>query len=136
MQYVLRKKRSKKIKSNKASFKFDGDSKIAFAMAEARVRGLIPIDRDEKLINDHYIAYTSYIGRTKYGEFDFATEITVTGQYGQGLLTIVVYSNEESILSGFFYEVLSDVKNAVQITKERVHVAERTCPESGATLEM
>ena len=138
-EWILMSLKKGKIKSNKANFKFDGDPKVAFAMAEARVRGLIPIDRDERYVGehgDHYIAYASYIGRTKYGEFDFATEITVTGHAAHGLLTIAVYSNEESILSGFFYEVLQDVKKNVEITKETVHVAEQMCPECGGKLDM
>jgi len=135
-EWILMSLKKGKIKANKSHFKFDGDPKVAFAMAESRVRGLIPIDRDEKFVNEHYIAYASYIGRTKYGEFDFATEITVTGHYAQGLLTIAVYSNEESILSGFFYEVLQDVKKNVEITKETVHIAEQTCPECGGSLDM
>ena len=101
------------------------------------MRGLIQIDRDERFFEDGtYIAYSSYIGRTKYGDFDFAVEIMATGQYGQGLLTISVYSNEEAILSGFFYEVLEEVKKSIEITKEKVHVAEKVCPECGAKLDL
>ena len=104
-------------------------------MAEARIRGLIPLDKDEKIIEDTYIACGCYIGRTKYGEFDFAAEIIVSGKQNEGLLTIVVYSNEEAILSGFFYEVLQDVKQHIEITQEKIDVADQACPECGGQLD-
>jgi len=134
-EWIMMALKKGKIKSNKAHFKFDGDPKLAFAMAESRVRGLIPIDRDEKFIDEHYVAYASYIGRTKYGEFDFATEITVSGHAAQGLLTVAVYSNEEAILSGFIFEVMQDVKKHIEITKE-IDVVDQACPECGGTLDM
>ena len=137
-EWILMSLKKGKIKSNKASFKFDGDPNVAFAMAEQRVRGLIPIDRDERFVGehgDHYIAYSAYIGRTKYGEFDFATEITASGYAGQGLLTVAVYSNEEAILTGFIFEVMQDVKKNIEITQE-IDVVDKACPECGGMLDM
>jgi hypothetical protein len=134
-EWILMSLKKGKIKGNKASFKFDGDPKVAFNLAESRVRGLIPIDRDEKFVNEHYIAYSAYIGRTKYGEFDFATEITVTGHAAQGLLTVAVYSNEEAILTGFIFEVMQDVKKNIEITQE-IDVVDKVCPECGGVLDM
>ncbi|WP_287585423.1 hypothetical protein [Candidatus Borrarchaeum sp.] len=137
-EWILMSLKKGKLKSNKASFKFDGDPNVAFAMAEQRVRGLIPIDRDERFVGehgDHYIAYSAYIGRTKYGEFDFATEITASGYAGQGLLTVAVYSNEEAILTGFIFEVMQDVKKNIEITQE-IDVVDKACPECGGMLDM
>ncbi len=137
-EWILMSLKKGKLKSNKASFKFDGDPNVAFAMAEQRVRGLIPIDRDERFVGehgDHYIAYSAYIGRTKYGEFDFATEITATGYAGQGLLTVSVYSNEEAILTGFIFEVMQDVKKNIEIIQE-INVVDQACPECGGMLDM
>ncbi|MHA2062282.1 MAG: tetratricopeptide repeat protein [Candidatus Sifarchaeia archaeon] len=123
------------IQKNISSFKFRGDLKTAFIVAEARVRGLLQLDRDEQFFGNSYIASACYIGRTKYGKVDFATEITVCGKENEGLLTIAVYSEEDAILSGFFYEVLEDVRKSVEIFEERIKVVDEACVECGARLK-
>lgn len=134
-EQILMSLRKGEIRKNTSSFKFRGDLKTAFIMAESRVRGLIQLDRDERFINAHYIASACYIGRTKYGKFDFATEFTVCGKENEGLLTIGVYAEEEAILSGFFYEILEDVRKSVEIIEERVNVVDETCPECGGKFD-
>jgi hypothetical protein len=134
-EQVLQSLKKGEIQKSISSFKFRGDLKTAFIVAEARVRGLLQLDRDERFFGNSYIATACYIGRTKYGEVDFATEITVCGKENEGLLTLAVYSEDEAILSGFFYEVLEDVRKSVEIFEERIEVVDEACVECGARLE-
>ena len=134
---IMAKLRSGELKSSKSSIKFKGDAKAAFQVAVNRVVGLIAVEKDEKMIGNTYFGYACYIGKTKYGQFSFATEITVTGRSGENnVLTLTVYSNEERILTGFFQEVFSDVRQHVQITEERPEVAAHACPNCGAQLDL
>ena len=134
-EQILMSLRKGEIHKSTSSFKFRGDLKTAFIVAEARVRGLVQLDRDERFIGNNYIASACYAGRTKYGKIDFATEITVFGKENEGLLSIAVYSEDDAILSGFFYEVLEDVRKNVEIFEERVKVVDEACVECGTRLE-
>ena len=134
-EQILMSLRKREINKSTSSFKFRGDLKTAFIVTEARVRGLVQLDRDERFIGNIYIASACYIGRTKYGKIDFATEITVCGKENEGLLTLAVYSKDDAILSGFFYEVLEDVRKSVEIFEERIEIVDEACVECGAKLE-
>ncbi len=135
---IMSKLRSGGFRSNKSSIKFKGDAKAAYQVATKRVKGLILVEEDEKMIGDTYFAYACYIGKTKQEKFGFATEITVTGRSGGGdnVLTIAVYSNEDYILSGFFQEVFSDVAQHVKVIEQKPEIAEAICPNCGGELNL
>ena len=49
--------------------------------------------------------------------------------------SLFIYSEDDAILSGFFYEVLEDVRKSVEIFDERIKIVEESCVECGARLE-
>ena len=94
------------------------------------------MDRSEQTFDDGvYLGYTSYLGKTKYGEKRFAAEILVSGTTEGGTLTITVYSDDERILSGFFVDVMESVREHIEVLEERTCPV-ATCPKCGANLAL
>lgn len=110
---------------------FESDPKIVFKMAIRRVSGLILIDKCEEEIDDSYLAYACYIGRTKYKNFKFAVEINVSARNRRGILSIITYSDEERILTGFFAELMRDLKKHIKVVEEKEQEIINTCKECG-----
>jgi len=122
---------------NSASFKFQGTPRTVFQLARTRVSTLIPSDFDERdLEDDGYMAYTCVVGKTKYGDSKFAAEIQVSGNPAGGVLTIHVYSDDERILSGFFVDILTDVRQHVELLEESSTIRPTTCPACNAPLDL
>jgi len=132
---VFKKLKFGSLKRNCASFKFKGLPNTAFALAEARLKGLKSVDKSEQEYPDgSYLGYACYIGETKFGTKQFATEIQASGLEGAGILTLTVYSDDERILSGFFADIMPEVREHIQVFEEQVcQVA--TCPKCGAGID-
>jgi uncharacterized repeat protein (TIGR01451 family) len=121
---------------NCASFEFSGGARSVFMMANARLSGLIPVDHSEHEYEDGvYLGYSYYVGETKYGKNQFASEIQVSGTPSGGVLTLSIYSDDERILSGFFVDVLDDVRKHVEILEEKMCPV-ATCAKCGASLSL
>lgn len=103
-------------------------------MAENRVRHLKLIERDEKVIDGIYCGYCCYFGNAKYGGYYFATTFVVSGSETQGRLTLTVYSNHSDIFTGYFHEVLEEVRKHVETT-QGISVIIGKCPECGGELD-
>lgn len=126
--------KSDSLSRNCSSYQFSGKPEIVFSLAEARLRGLQSLDRSEQTFEDGvYLGYTSYLGKTKYGEKKFAAEILVSGTIEGGTLTITVYSDDERILSGFFVDVMENVREHIEVLEERTCPV-ATCPKCGGNL--
>ena len=119
---------------SRMSFHFNGPPKTAMALAEQRVRQLIQIDRDEKVVEGTYCGYACYMGNAKYGGYMFATEICVSGTETHGQLTVSVYSNEQAIVSGYIHEVMEDVRKHIETTSE-IALLTGKCPECGGEID-
>lgn len=104
------------------------------ALAEQRVRQLVQIDHDEKVVEGTYCGYACYMGNAKYGGYMFATEIFVSGTEAHGQLTVSVYSNEQAIVSGYIQETMEDVRQHIQTTSE-ITLLTGKCPECGSEID-
>lgn len=121
---------------NSASFKFAGSPSMVFSMASSRIVGLEPVDKTEQTIGEEgYLAYTCVVGKTKYGDKKFAAEIQVSGIPTGGVLTLNVYSDDETILSGFFMDIMPEVRQHVQILEENNKLKPTNCPNCNAPLD-
>lgn len=128
--------KSDSLSRNCSSYQFSGRPETVLSLAEARLRGLQAFDRSEQTFDDGvYLGYTSYLGKTKYGEKRFAAEILVSGTTEGGTLTITVYSDDERILSGFFVDVMESVREHIEVLEERTCPV-ATCPKCGANLAL
>ncbi|MHA1936145.1 MAG: DUF2341 domain-containing protein [Candidatus Thorarchaeota archaeon] len=133
---VFSRLKSGSLARNCASFEFSGGARSVLKMAEARLRGLTPVDQTETEYEDGtYLGYSCYVGQTKYGESQFASEIQVSGIPSGGVLTLTVYSDDERILSGFFVDVMHDVRKHVEILEEKVCPV-ATCSKCGGNLDL
>ncbi|MHA2153523.1 MAG: hypothetical protein ACXAAQ_16250, partial [Candidatus Thorarchaeota archaeon] len=133
---VFSRLKSGSLARNCASFEFSGNPSLVLQMAEARLKGLVPADRTENEFADGtYLGYSCYVGQTKYGEHQFASEIQVSGTLSGGVLTLSIYSDDERILSGFFVDVMHDVRNHVEILKEKMCPI-ATCPKCGGNIDL
>jgi hypothetical protein len=131
---VFKKLKFGSMKRNCSSFKFSGPPKTVFALAEARLKGLAPVDRSEDhFVEGTYLGYSCYVGQTKYGEEFFAAEIQASGTQGNGVLTLTVYSEDERILSGFFADILPEVRKHIEVLEEQ-SCSLSTCPKCGANI--
>jgi uncharacterized repeat protein (TIGR01451 family) len=120
---------------NCMSFEFSGNSKTVFELAEIRMKGLAPVDKTEKTTEDGtFLSYACYVGETKYKKDYFAVEIQISGLLDAGTLTLTVYSNEESILSGFFTDIMSNIRQQIQILDEKACPI-ATCPKCGGNID-
>lgn len=132
---VFKKLKFGSLKRNCASFKFNGNPKTAFALAETRLKGLNPVDRSEDSYSDGtYLGYSCYVGETKFGEEQFAAEIQASGTDSAGVLTLSVYSDDERILSGFFADIMPEVREHIEVLEEQVCPI-ATCPKCGADID-
>ncbi len=121
---------------NCASFEFSGGARAVLKMAESRLSGLTPVDHSENEYEDGvYLGYSYYVGETKYGESQFASEIQVSGTPSGGVLTLSVYSDDERILSGFFVDVMHDVRQHIEIINERMCPI-ATCSKCGGNIDL
>ena len=121
---------------NCSSFEFKGEPRVVLHMAEARLSGLVPIDHSEYETDDKvYLGYACYVGQTKYENQFFATEIQVSGRPHGGILTITVYSEDKRILSGFFVDIMYDIRRHIEILEERVCPI-ATCPKCGGAIDL
>ncbi|MFX1368891.1 MAG: hypothetical protein ACFFAY_09860 [Promethearchaeota archaeon] len=50
-------------------------------------------------------------------------------------MTITIYSDDDRILSGFFVDILQDVRNHIQILEERLCPI-ATCAKCGANIDL
>ena len=109
---------------------------MVLKLAQARLVGLTPIDESEQRFEDDlYLGYAYYVGETKYGEYKFAIEIQVSGTSQGGVLTISVYSDDERILSGFFVDIMYDIRQHIEIIEEKMCPI-ASCPKCGANIDL
>ncbi|MCF2137878.1 MAG: DUF2341 domain-containing protein [Candidatus Thorarchaeota archaeon] len=121
---------------NCSSFEFSGNARAVLKMAEARLSGLTPVDHSEHEYEDGmYLGYACYVGQTKYGESQFAAEIQVSGTPQGGVLTVSIYSDDERILSGFFVDIMYDIRQHIEIIKEKMCPL-ATCSKCGAPIDL
>ncbi|MHA2022033.1 MAG: hypothetical protein ACTSWQ_00045 [Candidatus Thorarchaeota archaeon] len=132
---VFKKLKFGSMKRNCSSFKFAGPPKTVFSLADSRLKGLAPVDRSEDVFNDGtYLGYSCYVGQTKYSEEFFAVEIQASGISGNGVLTLTVYSEDDRILSGFFSDVLPEVRKHIEVLEEQT-CSLATCSKCGASID-
>ncbi|MHA1481274.1 MAG: hypothetical protein ACTSQZ_07620 [Candidatus Thorarchaeota archaeon] len=125
------------LQRNSASFDFSGDPAMVFQLAKSRVAALIPADKMEQNVGENqYLAYICVVGKTKFGENKFAAEIQVSGNPKGGVLTLNIYSDDERILSGFFVDIMTEVRQHVQILKENSEITPTKCPHCSAPLDL
>ncbi|MGY5870999.1 MAG: zf-TFIIB domain-containing protein [Candidatus Thorarchaeota archaeon] len=125
------------LQRNSSAFKFAGAPEVVFSYANARVASLVPVDKTQQNVGvDNYLAYTCVVGKTKYADKKFAAEIQVSGNPAGGILTLNVYSDDERILSGFFVDIMSDVRQHVQILEENNKIRPTNCPNCNAPLNL
>jgi len=79
------------------------------------------------------MAYACYFGNAKYGGYYFATTIIVSGTERNGRITLTIYSNDPSIVTGYVQEVIDDVKAHLETT-QGITVITGKCPECGRQL--
>jgi len=133
---VFARLKSGALSRNCASFEFTGGARSVLKMAESRLKGLTPIDQGEHDYEDGtYLGYSYYVGETKYGEGQFASEIQVSGTPSGGVLTLSIYADDERILSGFFVDVMHDVRQHIEIIKEKMCPV-ATCSKCGGNLDL
>jgi predicted RNA-binding Zn-ribbon protein involved in translation (DUF1610 family) len=92
-------------------------------------------DVEENVGTEHYLGYACFVGQTKYGSGKFAAEIQVSGVPKGGVLTLSVYSADERILSGFFVDVMIDVRQNVEILEETSKTKPTICSNCGASID-
>jgi hypothetical protein len=120
---------------NCKSFAFHNKPEIVFKLALSRFRGLEPVDySEEHLKGDVFLAYACYVGKTKYSEEYWATEIQVSGSGDSGLLVLTSYADNETILSGLLADIMHEVGNQIELAEGRV-CSVATCPKCGANLD-
>ncbi|MCF2138088.1 MAG: hypothetical protein K9W43_12730 [Candidatus Thorarchaeota archaeon] len=121
---------------NCSSFEFVGEPRVVLHMAEARLSGLIPVDHSEYENEEKvYLGYACYVGQTKYEDALFAAEIQVSGTPKGGILTITIYAEDKRILSGFFVDIMYDIRRHIDIIKERMCPI-ATCPKCGGSIDL
>lgn len=116
------------------SFEFKGSPRMAFATAENRVRSLTLVERDEKTIDGGYCGYACYFGNAKYGGYYFATTMIVSGTERGGRITLTIYSNEPTIVTGYVQEIMEDVRKHI-VSTQGITVLTGECPECGGELD-
>lgn len=127
---------SKEMKVNKAHILFEGSTVQAFQVAKNRVRSLTIIDEDSEEQEGLIVSYACYYGKTKYKNFRFVVEILASGTETEGALTIVGYSDEASLLTGFFADLLEDIKKIIKITEESAVSEPLKCSGCGAPIDL
>ncbi len=133
---VFKRLKSGALSRNCSSFEFKGSPRTVLKLAEARLTGLTAVDRTEDEYEDGvYLGYSCYVGQTKYGESQFAAEIQVSGAADGGVLTISVYSDDERILSGFFVDIMYDIREHIEILKEKMCPI-AACPKCGGNIDL
>ena len=133
---VFARLKSGSLTRNCTSFEFSGGVRAVLKMAESRLRNLTPVDYSEVEYEDGvYLGYSYYVGETKYGEYQFAAEIQVSGTPSGGVLTLSVYSDDERILSGFFVDVMHDVRQHIEIIEEKMCPV-ATCSKCGGNIDL
>ncbi len=132
---VFRKLKFNALARNCASYQFRGNAKTVFVLAQSRLVGLQSVEKTEQELEDGtYLGYACYVGQTKYGEQQFAAEIQVTGRPGTGLLTLTIYAEDERILSGFFVDIMTEIRKHIEIIEEQACPI-ATCPKCGANID-
>ncbi|MHA1771585.1 MAG: DUF2341 domain-containing protein [Candidatus Thorarchaeota archaeon] len=133
---VFARLKSGSLSRNCSSFEFTGEPRVVLHMAEARLSGLVPVDHSEETYdNGVYLGYACYVGQTRYGKYQFAAEMQVTGSTRGGVLTISIYSDDPRILSGFFVDVMYDIREHIVILEERMCPI-ATCPRCGGSIDL
>ncbi len=133
---IFAKLKSGALARNCSAFEFTGSPQMVLKLAQARLVGLTPIDESEQRFEDDlYLGYAYYVGETKYGEYKFAIEIQVSGTSQGGVLTISVYSDDERILSGFFVDIMYDIRQHIEIIEEKMCPI-ASCPKCGANIDL
>lgn len=118
---------SGKLQCRKVYLEFDGSTIHAFNIAKSRVHSLILIEEDGQQEKGLITSYACYYGKTKYNKNTFVIEIFACGDNEHGQLTLIVYSDEPGILTGFFAEVQQDVERALHIIDEKAVENAITC---------
>jgi hypothetical protein len=125
------------LERNNATYKFRGNSTTVFALALARVSSLVPVEKTEETQPEGvYFGYSCFVGKTKYGNKMFAAEIQASGNEDEGILTMTVYSDDKRILSGFFIDIMEDIRQHILILSEKPSAKPTICNNCGAPLNL
>lgn len=124
---VLSKLREGALESSSVCFDFVGKPEALFKIAENRVKHLIEVERDECYIEGTYVGHGCYAGQTKYKHKLVATTIDVSGSENQAVLTLTIYSEDPTIIPGYFTEVKQIVEKHVRLGEEKVREALNQC---------
>ncbi len=125
------------LERNSTSFKFEGPPSVAFNLATSRVSSLEPVERiEDDFEGGEYLGYSCVVGRTKYEKQMFGAEIQVSGTPSGGVLTLSVYTDDERILSGFFVDIMTEVRQHVDILEENNSLKPTNCPNCNAPLNL
>jgi hypothetical protein len=126
--------RKETLEGRKVSFEFQGKPEIAFKIAENRVSFLGQIERDERYVEETFVAHCFYFGHSREGGGHFAMSIDVSGFENLGALTISIYSEDLTIFEVYFAAIRQDVEKHVRLSEERVQGALNRCVYCGADL--
>lgn len=116
---------------------FEGSARAVYDVVRSRLGRLILHEEDWRASGTVYVGSLCYLGRTKYGKKRFAAEFLVSGgDEGAGGLTMAVYSDEPAILTGFFSEVESDLRDHIKVLGEGKAACGVGCAKCGAPLDL
>ena len=122
---------------NKLFIEFQGNVRSVYDVVQARLGRLILYDHDWNTSGSAYIGYLCYLGKTKFAKKYFAAEFLISGtSEDKGGITISVYSDEPAILTGFFHEIVTDLKNHITVLKETSGVCGVGCGKCGGPLDI
>ena len=122
---------------NRAFIEFEGNVRSVFNAVQARLGRLILYDQDWRVSGSTYIGNLFYLGMTTYANKVFAAEFLVSGtSTDRGGVTMTVYSDEPEILTGFFDEIVSDLKHHVSVLKETSDICVFGCGKCGGPLNL
>jgi len=122
---------------NKLFIEFQGNVRGVYDVVQARLGRLILYDHDWHTSGSAYIGYLCYLGKTKFAKKYFAAEFLISGtSEDKGGITISVYSDEPAILTGFFHEIVTDLKNHITVLKETSDICGVGCGKCGGPLDI
>ena len=125
------------LECNKTFIEFQGDGRMVFDLIQTLLGKLLSYDHDWRELDSSYIGYLCYLGKTKYANKYFTAEFLVSGiSMDRGGITISVYSDEPAILTGFFHEIVSDLKNHISVLKETSGICVLGCGKCGGPLDV
>ncbi len=144
-QILQRLEEGELMNTNSATVPFKGDPRVVYGVVLNCISRLKCVENDPKIIEDSFLGRSVCLGKAP-GTLaaavkpDLVVETVVSGvlSRNRGTLTIYAHSDQQTILTPFFVDVMRNVRQHVEVIEkgEEIELAVDKCPNCGTPIDL